>query len=92
MTWASDPERHALGARRLEEFVKAQAMLHAEATALTLSIGFAGSARYSDEALAAVETDARDLITAAAALADQARRLAREWRRQRIAAEREESP
>jgi predicted nucleic acid-binding protein len=90
VTWASEPERYQLGRQRLDAFLGAQGRLHAESMSLTLSLGFAGQAGYSDEALTAVETDARDLITAAHALADQARRLARDWRKQRIAAEREQ--
>lgn len=88
MTWATDPERHALGQERLERFIEAQARLSAEAMTLTMSVGFAGQAGYSDEALAAIDTDARDLLTAAHTLADHTRQLAREWRKQRIAAER----
>lgn len=87
VSWASDPERHALGQQRLEAFIQAQAQLHAEAMSLTMSLGFAGLAGYSDEALDAVETDARDVLTAARALADNARRLAREWRDQALESE-----
>lgn len=87
MSWASDPERYALGAQRLESFIQAQAQLHGEAMSLTMSLGYAGAAGYSDEALNAIETDARDVITAAHALADNARRLAREWRDQALESE-----
>jgi hypothetical protein len=86
--WSTEEERMALGSARFTDFIEAQSQVHAESMALTLSLGFAGSHDYSDEALEAIERDCRDLITAAHALAHLGRRYAREFRAQRVRAER----
>jgi hypothetical protein len=83
-----DPERERVGRARLDAFITAQGQLHAEAMSLTMSLASAAHAGYSDEALAAIETDCRDLATASHALADLGRRLAKQWRQQRLAEER----
>lgn len=84
-----DPERERVGRERLDSYIDATAQLSGETMALTMAIGFAGADGYSDESLANIERDCRDIITAAHALADNGRRLARMWRAQRIAAERD---
>lgn len=84
-----NPERERVGRERMEAFVGATGQLHGEMMMLTMAVGFAGADGYSDGALAGIEGTCRELITAAHALADNGRRLARDWRAQRVAAERE---
>lgn len=83
-----DPERERLGRERMMGFLEAQGRLHAEAMSLTMTLSFAANLGYSDDALDAIRRDARDLITAAHALAGQARTMADEWAKQRRTVER----
>jgi hypothetical protein len=83
-----DPERERVGRSRLEAFLDAQGRIHAECMSLTLSMGYAAHAGYSDEALQAIGDDAIDLRSAAEDLATLAERMADEWRQQRVADER----
>ena len=85
-----DPVREKVGRRRFEEFLAANGALSANQMSLTLSLGFAGMAGYSDEALEAIERDIADLADAGRHLCNVAERLRVEWRQQRIAEEQRE--
>lgn len=81
------PEVNPLGLTRLQDFIDANGMLAGNQMALTLSMGFAASVGYSDEALAQIEKDCDDLVQSANDLAGLAWRIRGEWREQRIADE-----
>lgn len=80
-------QRASLGRARLDEFMQANAMLHFNTLALVMSIASAPNAKYADEVLDAIVTDAHDLVDAANTLATFASCLARDWRAQRQEAE-----
>lgn len=68
---------------RLEQFVDMMATVDGYQAALTISIGFAAHADYTDEALEAIRADAQDLERATLELVRYSRRLASDWRNQR---------
>lgn len=93
MSWATDgldmdPERREVGRMRMTAFATGQAMVQAEAFALTMSVAVTPGTGYSDEAISAMRHDADDLVRAAQAWAASCHELARDWKRQRIADER----
>jgi hypothetical protein len=78
-----DPQRRALGERRMNEFFEHNSTLQFMTLAIGLTIAAIPGHNYSDEGLQALRDDAEDLRKAANEYADWAVQLAGDWRAQR---------
>lgn len=86
-SWIS-AQRRALGEERMGRYIEGNGLVQANLMSLNMSVNFAPGTGYTEEALAAVRTDANDFEREAKKYAAFCRRLADEWGAQRVADER----